>query len=48
MPASAMERENATGMLAIWPGRQMSRNHSSDTPTIGNVTPPFGPWKDSV
>ena len=43
-----MERPKETGMLAIWPGRQTSRNQSSDTPTRGKVTPPFGPWKDSV
>jgi hypothetical protein len=41
--ASAIERPNDAGMFAIWPGLTMSANQVSDIPTIGNVTPPFGP-----
>ena len=43
-----MERPNDTGMFAICPGFRMSANHLVETPTIGKVTPPFGPWNDST
>ena len=48
MDASSIERVKETGMFAIWPGLNMSRNQLSEAPTIGNVTPPFGPWNDST
>ena len=35
-------------MLAICPGLTMSANQWSDMPTIGKVTPPFGPWNDNT
>ena len=46
--ASMTERPNETGISAIWPGRRMSANHLVDTPTMGKVTPPAGPWNDST
>jgi hypothetical protein len=35
-------------MFAICPGLMMFSNQWVDTPTIGKVTPPLGPWKDST
>ena len=46
--ASSSDRLNDTGMFAICPGSTMSRNQLSEVPTIGKVTPPFGPWNDST
>ncbi len=35
-------------MFAICPFLRMLANQVVDTPTMGKVTPPFGPWKDST
>ena len=46
--ARPIDRPNDTGMFAIWPGLTISWNQMVEVPTMGNVTPPFGPWNDST
>ena len=46
--ARVTERLKLSGMLAIWPGSQISANHTREKPVIGKVTPPFSPWNDST
>ena len=46
--ASSTDRVNEAGMFAIIPGLNTSRNQENETPTIGKVTPPLGPWNDST
>jgi hypothetical protein len=41
-------RPEETGMSAICPGFRMLSNHTTETPTIGKVTPPSGLWKNKT
>ena len=46
MKPSSRERVNASWMLTIPPPLHNRSNQCSDTPFMGNVRPPVGPWNE--